>query len=108
MPDTVVRDGWAIGVAAYPNPFPPGSVGALHSEACVVVTGRTAQDVERLLREPTDEDIARAARALWDAEGMRMYHGSFDRADGYLRRKYLAIARAAIAAYRSPEEADHA
>ena len=66
---------------------------------CVVVTGRTAQDVERLLREPTDEDIARAARALWDAEGMRMYHGSFD---------LLAIARAALAAYRSPEEADRA
>lgn len=46
MPDTVVRDGWAIGVAVYLNPFPPGSVGALHSEACVVVTGRTAQAVE--------------------------------------------------------------
>lgn len=44
MPDTVVRDGWAIGVAVYLNPFPPGSVGALHSEACVVVTGRTAQE----------------------------------------------------------------
>lgn len=44
MPDTVVRDGWAIGVAVYLNPFPPGSVGALHSEPCVVVTGRTAQE----------------------------------------------------------------
>ena len=99
MPDTVVRDGWAIG--EWSAPTEPGG-------KCVVVTGRTAQDVERLLREPTDEDIARAARALWDAEGMRMYHGSFDRADGYLRRKYLAIAHAAIAAYRSPEEADHA
>ena len=49
MPDTTIRDGWAIGVAVYLNPFPPGSVGALHSEACVVVTGRTAQDVREAL-----------------------------------------------------------
>lgn len=49
MPDTTVRDGWAIGVAVYLKPFPPDSAGALHSEQCVVVTGRTAQDVEKAL-----------------------------------------------------------
>lgn len=96
MPDTVVRDGWAIGVAVYLNPFPPGSVGALHSEACVVVTGRTAQDVERLLREPTDEDVERAARAMRNLAARRTGAAWDD------------LARTAIAAYRSPKDADRA
>ena len=98
MPDTVVRDGWAIGVAVYLNPFPPGSVGALHSEQCVVVTGRTAQDVERLLREPTDEDVERVARELCQ----------FRPACEVVCRECNGSARAAIAAYRSHEEADRA
>jgi hypothetical protein len=103
MPDTVVRDGWAIGVAVYLNPFPPGSVGALHSEACVVVTGRTAQDVTRLLREPTDEDIERAAIALYVFD-----FDSWELESDGMRDHYRWWARKAIAAYRSPEEADRA
>lgn len=99
MPDTVVRDGWAIGVAVYP----PGSVGALHSEACVVVTGRTAQDVTRLLREPTDEDIERAAIALYVFD-----FDSWELESDGTRDHYRWWARKAIAAYRSPEEADRA
>ena len=105
MPDTVVRDGWAIGVAVYLTPSPPGSVGALHSEACVVVTGRTAQDVTRLLREPTDEDVERAARTLHARiEGKFQWEHDTPGA----RQWYRDAVRAAIAAYRSPEEADHA
>lgn len=40
MPDTVVRDGWAIGVAVYLNPFTLHSVGhEARAEACAVVAG---------------------------------------------------------------------
>ncbi len=108
MPDTVVRDGWAIGVAVYLNPFPPGSVGALHSEACVVVTGRTAQDVTRLLREPTDEDVERAARAIYKRHRGTDVSPAWWYLSALERTSWIEDARAAIAAYRSPEEADRA
>lgn len=72
---------------------------------CVVVTGRTAQDVERLLREPTDEDIEHAARALHARiEGKFQWEHDTPGAHQW----YRDAARAAIAAYRSHEEADRA
>jgi len=70
---------------------------------CVVVTGRTAQDVTRLLREPTDEDIERAAIALYVFD-----FDSWELESDGMRDHYRWWARKAIAAYRSPEEADRA
>jgi len=69
----------------------------------VVVTGRTAQDVTRLLREPTDEDIERAAIALYVFD-----FDSWELESDGMREHYRWWARKAIAAYRSPEDADRA
>lgn len=67
-----------------------------------VETGRAVVDAlaaAGLLRAaPTDAAIEHVAARLWVECGETMYHGAWERVDGYLRRKYLGIARAALAA----------
>ncbi len=70
----------------------------------VVVTGRTAQDVTRLLREPTDEDIARVARAMHDNWPAYNSGPDVESFEDFVER----FAALAIAAYRSSEEDDRA
>lgn len=102
MPDTI-REGWFRETYAGRQWMASDKMAASKQSVrsrCVVVTGRTAQDVTRLLREPTGEDMARAARAI---------HGllpAISQEEAWEDAAEM-FARAAIAAYRSPEEADH-
>ncbi len=98
MPDTTIRAWRLTGDEAVPD-----HESTRHLPPCVVVTGRTAQDVTRLLREPTDEDVERAAEALYVFD-----HDSWELEDDGMREHYRWWARKALAAYRSPEEADRA
>lgn len=52
-----------------------------------------------------DAAIERAARAIWSEAGEVWYHGPWEKVDGYLRRKYLGIARAALAAAEERDDA---
>lgn len=101
MPDTTIRDGFeCCQDGGYRTSRCPYCRYTMERPPCVVVTGRTAQDVTRLLREPTGEDMARAARAI---------HGllpAISQEEAWEDAAEM-FARAAIAAYRSPEEADH-
>lgn len=54
---------------------------------------------------PTDAAIEHVAARLWVECGETMYHGAWERVDGYLRRKYLGIARAVLAAAEEARDA---
>jgi hypothetical protein len=104
MPDTTIRDGFeCCQDGGYRTSRCPYCRYTMERPPCVVVTGRTAQDVTRLLREPTDEDIERAAIALYVFD-----FDSWELESDGMRDHYRWWARKAIAAYRSPEEADRA
>lgn len=99
MPDTTIRDGFeCCQDGGYRTSRCPYCRYTMERPPCVVVTGRTAQDVTRLLREPTDEDIVLAARVIREILRDRpITHPMAER-----------VARAVLTAYRSPEEADRA